>query len=224
MQPAIFKRRYKRFLVDVIRPDGRLLTVYCPNTGRMTACLREGCDVLLSKSDNPKRKYKYTLELTKPGSFWVGVNTGRTNALVEETLRKGGIKELPFQRLQAEITISKQSRLDFLLQSDDDMTYLEVKNCTLAHDGVAMFPDAITVRGVKHLRELIRLRVSGEGAVMLFCVQREDAFCFSPADHVDIEYGRILRKAARVGVMILAYQAEVRPDGVDIVRRLPVRL
>jgi sugar fermentation stimulation protein A len=224
LQPAIFLRRYKRFLVDVILPDARQITVYCPNTGRMTTCLRDGCDVMLSKSDNPGRKYKYTLELTRPGSCWVGVNTGRTNALVEEALRKGIIKEVDFTDLQAEIKVSAKSRLDFLLYNDDDMTYVEVKNCTLAEDGVAMFPDAVTARGTKHMRELARLRGDGNGAAVIFCVSRQDVNYFTPADHVDSEYGKALRQAAEEGVLVLAYQAEVRPDGIDIIKRLPVNL
>ncbi len=224
LQPAIFLRRYKRFLVDVILPDARQITVYCPNTGRMTTCLREGCDVLLSLSDNPKRKYEYTLELTRPGSCWVGVNTGRTNALVLEALRKGQIQELNFTKIQAEIKVSAKSRLDFLLHNDDDMTYVEVKNCTLAQDGMAMFPDAVTVRGAKHIRELMHLREAGHGAVIFFCVQRADANCFVPADHVDSAYGKVLRQAVLEGVLALAYQADVRPDGIDIVKQLPINL
>ncbi|NOX26159.1 MAG: DNA/RNA nuclease SfsA [Deltaproteobacteria bacterium] len=224
LQPAIFQRRYKRFLVDVLLPDNQQITVYCPNTGRMTTCLRQGCDVLLSRSDNLRRKYKYTLELTRPGSCWIGVNTGRTNALVAEALRKGIIRELVFTTMQAEIKVSAKSRLDFLLHNDDDMTYIEVKNCTLAQNGSAMFPDAVTARGTRHLRELMRLRENGHGAVIFFCVQRADADCFIPADHVDYEYGKTLRQAARAGVQVLAYQADVRPDGVDIYRKIPISM
>ncbi len=222
MQPAIFMRRYKRFLVDVIFPDGQRQTIYCPNTGRMTSCLRDGCDVLLSESSNPARKYKYTLELTKPSSSWVGVNTGRTNSLVAEALHKGIIKELDFTSLKAEIKVSDKSRLDFLLKNDDDSIYVEVKNCTLACDGVAMFPDAPTSRGSKHLGELMRLKEGGHRAVIFFCVQRQDVQSFSPADHIDRKYGDALRQAVQVGVEVLAYQANVRPDGVDIIRKIPI--
>ena len=121
LQAAVFLRRYKRFLVDVRMPDNKETTVYCPNTGRMTNCLRPGCDVLLSHSDNTKRKYPCTLELTRPGSCWIGVNTGRTNALVAEALRAGIIQE--FSRLKTirpEIKVSNSSRLDFLLEDDND--------------------------------------------------------------------------------------------------------
>lgn len=225
MQPATFLRRYKRFLVDVRMPDKTQKTVYCPNTGRMTSCLRTGCDVLLSKSTNLNRKYRYTLELTRPDLCWVGVNTGRANALVEEAARSGVVKELgKFDRVHAEIKVSAKSRLDFLFQNDDVMMYLEVKNCTLAEDGVAMFPDAVTSRGTKHLKKLLTLRDQGFEAGVFFCVQRADAQCFSPADHIDKLYGDTLRKVAQAGVQILAYQAEVRPESISIVKKLPIKI
>jgi len=225
LQPAIFLRRYKRFLVDVRLPDKTETTVYCPNTGRMTGCLRSGCDVLLSRSTNQKRKYRYTLELTRPDLYWVGVNTGRTNALVEEALRCGVVKELEkFDRLHAEVKVSAKSRLDFLLQNDDLMMYLEVKNCTLAEHGAAMFPDAVTSRGTKHLHELMSLRGRGFEAGVFFCVQRADAQYFSPADHVDKLYADTLREAAQAGVQVMAYQAEVRPQGIAIAKKLPIKM
>ncbi|VAW33682.1 Sugar fermentation stimulation protein SfsA [hydrothermal vent metagenome] len=224
LQAAVFLRRYKRFLVDVRMPDNKEITVYCPNTGRMTNCLRPGCDVLLSYSDNTKRKYPCTLELTRPGSCWIGVNTGRTNALVAEALRAGIIQE--FSRLKTirpEIKVSNSSRLDFLLEDDNDMIYLEVKSCTLAADGAAMFPDAVTKRGARHMRELAALRSQGFKAAVLFCVQRADADYFRPAVEIDPQYCAALRQAQGLGVMLLAYQAAVKPSGIKIINKIPIR-
>lgn len=224
LQAAIFLRRYKRFLVDVIMPDQQEITVYCPNTGRMTNCLRPECEVMLSHSDNASRKYPYTLELTRPGSCWIGVNTGRTNALVAEALREGVIQEFShIKTIRPEIKVSKSSRLDFLLEDDNDIIYLEVKSCTLAADRAAMFPDAVTQRGARHMRELASLRGRGFKAAVLFCVQRADADYFRPAEEIDPQYCAALRQAQQLGVMLLAYQAAVKPSGIKIINKIPIR-
>lgn len=225
LQGAVFLRRYKRFLVDVALDGGRTMTVHCPNTGSMTGCLAPGCPVLLSRSDNPRRKYPHTLELTRPGTCWIGVNTARTNHLVREGLENGVIDSFgPLRALRAEVKTSAASRLDFRLTADEGEIYLEVKNCTLAEDGVAMFPDAVTARGTRHLLELARLRADGARAAVLFCVQREDAHVFAPAWKYDRLYCETLVEVAAQGVEILAWQAEVDPAGVRIARPLPVDL
>jgi sugar fermentation stimulation protein A len=223
LQPATFLRRYKRFLVDVLLPDGQEITVHCPNTGSMQGCLAPGCAVRLLAATNPKRRYGYTLEMTRPDQEWIGVNTSRTNALVQEALVNGVVTELgPIDHYRPEITVNAGSRLDFLLHSGSQAIYLEVKNCSLAHDGVALFPDAITTRGSKHLHELMALRRQGHGAVILFCVQRGDASRFAPASLIDPLYARTLAEAMQAGVMALAYQAEVGEEGITIRRSIPV--
>lgn len=225
LQPAIFLRRYKRFLVDVRLPDHSEITVHCPNTGSMTGCLAPECEVRLHASDSPTRKYRYTLELTRPGDGWIGVNTSRTNSLVREAMLAGVVTEFgQIDHCQSEVKVSAKSRLDFMLQSGRQAIYVEVKNCTLAENGVALFPDAVTTRGSKHLRELIALRRQGHGAAVFFCVQRHDASRFSPASDIDKEYGYALNEAAQAGVMVLAYQAEVEEGGIEIRRSLPVDL
>ncbi len=225
LQPAIFLRRYQRFLVDVQLPDGQEITVHCPNTGSMLGCLAPGCAVRLLAAENPKRRYRYTLEMTRPAGEWIGVNTSRTNALVREALLHGVVSELgPIDHCRAEVRVGEGSRLDFLLHSRGQAIYLEVKNCTLAEDGTALFPDAVTTRGSKHLRELMALRRQGHGAVIFFCVQRGDASRFAPASHIDPLYARTLHDAARAGVRVLAYQAEVGEEGIVIRRPLPVEL
>jgi sugar fermentation stimulation protein A len=225
LQAATFLRRYKRFLVDVRLPTGEEITVHCPNTGSMLGCLTPGCEVRLLDSANPKRAYRFTLELTRPGEWWIGVNTSRANALVREALLGGVVTELAaIDHCQPEVKVDAHSRLDFLLTSGGQSIYLEVKNCTLAEEGVALFPDAVTTRGAKHLQALMGLRRQGHGAVIFYCVQRQDAGCFAPAGKIDPLYARTLREAVQSGVLALAYQAEVSEERIIIRHPLPVDL
>ncbi|MBU2537454.1 MAG: DNA/RNA nuclease SfsA [Proteobacteria bacterium] len=217
--------RYKRFLADVEMDDGRLLTVHCPNSGSMLGCKEPGSPVLISMSDNPKRKYAHTLEMVRVGTTWVGVNTSRTNGLVAEAISDGVVTELAgIETIRPEIKVSDKSRLDFLLTRGDEQIYVEVKNCSLALDRAAMFPDAVTTRGAKHLAELAALHRSGCRAVVFFCVQREDVDYFAPAAHIDSVYAQALREVAAQGVEVLAYGATLIPEAITIVRPLPVRL
>ena len=218
------KRRYQRFLAEVVLADGASCTVHCPNSGSMRGCLAEGNPVRLSRSDNPGRKYPFTLEMIEVGGVWVGVNTGLTNRLVREALENGVINAFgELAAIRPEIKVSDRSRLDFLLtRQDGGLVYLEVKNCTLAEHGVAMFPDAVTARGAKHLVELMALAGQGHGAAVLFCVQRSDAERFAPAGQIDPHYAAMLAKAAAAGVKVLAWQAAVTPGGIRIHRSLPV--
>lgn len=226
LQRANLVRRYKRFLADVDLPDGELLTVHCPNSGSMLGCREPGIEVCISQSDNPKRKYLHTLELVRPGKSWIGINTSRTNSLVREALENGVIKEIPsISTIQSEVKTSAHTRLDFLIHTHEkEKIYLEVKNCTMAEGSRAMFPDAVTERGTKHLNELMGLKKSGHGAAVLFCVQRSDTNCFVPASGIDPLYTETLRKAKDEGVLVLAYQAKVSTTEIRIVRSLPVDL
>jgi sugar fermentation stimulation protein A len=225
LKPGILIRRYKRFLADVELQDGSTLTVHCPNTGSMLGCSEPGSPVMISHSDNPGRKYPHTLEMVKAGSAWVGVNTSRTNKLVREALENRVVQEVGsgFKIFQ-EVKTSGHTRLDFLLEHNGEKVYMEVKNCSLAENNTAMFPDAVTARGTKHLLELVRLKKEGHGAVVFFCVQRQDAEKFSPAGHIDPLYAETLKKAAAMGVLVLAYQAEVSPQGIKVSRKLPVKI
>ncbi|MBU4118138.1 MAG: DNA/RNA nuclease SfsA [Proteobacteria bacterium] len=225
LQSGKLVSRYKRFLADVVMDDGRLLTVHCPNSGSMLGCKEPGSPVLISLSDNPKRKYAHTLEMVQVGTTWVGVNTARTNGLVAEAISGGVVAELAgIETIRPEIKVSEKSRLDFLLTRGDEQVYVEVKNCSLALDRAAMFPDAVTTRGAKHLAELLTLRRTGCRAVVFFCVQREDVDYFTPAAHIDPGYAQALREVAAQGVEVLAYGAELNPEAITIVRPLPVRL
>lgn len=222
---ATLLQRYKRFLADVRLEDGRTATVHCPNSGSMRGCATPGSQVLLSYSDKPGRKYPYTLEMIKDGMTWIGINTMRTNALVAEAIARGLIAEFPHtDRIQPEIKTSASTRLDLLLTHGDREIYMEIKNCSLVEDGWAMFPDAVTTRGTKHLHELADLVTRGKEGVIFFCVQRMDADRFRPAAHIDPVYAKTLTHVYRQGVRILVYQAEITPDEIRIVRALPFSL
>jgi sugar fermentation stimulation protein A len=225
LKPAILLKRYKRFLADVELANGRQLTVHCPNSGSMRGCSEPGSEVMISRANNPKRKYSHTLEMIKVGEGWVGLNTGLTNHLVAEALAKGQVVEIgAIDRIQREVKVSDHTRLDFLLQSGTKTIFVEVKNCSLVEENVAMFPDAVTSRGTKHLVELLALKQAGFEAAVLFCVQRQDGNSFAPAHRIDPVYASTLARAHDQGVMVLAYAAAVCPAGIDIVGRLPVRL
>lgn len=225
LKTATLIKRYKRFLVDVHLPDKSTLTVHCPNTGSMRSCSTPGSLVAISESDNPKRKYPHTLEMVQDNSTWVGVNTSRTNSLVAEAIEQGSIAEFDqVESIKREVTVSKGSRLDLAVSHGNTLTYVEIKNCSLVENNCAKFPDAVTARGTKHLQELMTLVDSGHNACIFFLVQRMDADHFAPAELVDPLYATTLRKAENKGVMVLAYQAEVSPEKIEVVRKLPVKI
>ncbi|GAB4167665.1 MAG: DNA/RNA nuclease SfsA [Geothermobacteraceae bacterium] len=224
MLPGKLLRRYKRFFADVELEDGSIITAHTPNTGSMLQCAVAGHDVLVSPSDNPKRKLKYTLELIRVNGFWVDTNTQRANRLVEEGLRDGSILELAGGRVRPEFRFGT-SRIDFLVERADERVLVEVKNVTLT-DGqrTALFPDAVTSRGQKHLRELAEARKEGYRAVIFFLVQRGEADSFAPADAIDPEYGRLLREVTGQGVEVLAYRTRVSVKENRIGERVTVVL
>jgi sugar fermentation stimulation protein A len=222
-------RRYKRFLADVELDDGRLVTAHSANTGSMMGCAEPGSRVWLSASDNPKRKLPWTWELVEaaPGVV-VGIHTGRANGLVEEALRAGRIPALAgAAAIRREVRYGQNSRIDLLLEFEQGPPcHVEVKNVTLVEDGTALFPDAVTTRGAKHLREMQAVVAAGGRAAMVYCVQRGDARALSSADAIDPAYGEALRAALAGGVA--AYALGATPDPVAgriaLERVLPVRL
>lgn len=222
--PGRLLRRYQRFFADVELADGAIITAHTPNTGSMMQCAVAGYPVLVSPSDNPKRKLKYTLELIRVNDGWVDTHTQRSNRVVEEGLRSGLVQGLSGYEVIPEYRFG-DSRLDFMLQRDDQRVLLEVKNVTLTDGGsTALFPDAVTTRGQKHLRELADAVARGYRAVIFFLVQRHEAEAFAPADAIDPEYGRLLRQAAAEGVEVLAYRTRVSEAENIIDCSLPVRL
>jgi sugar fermentation stimulation protein A len=225
-QPGRLIQRYKRFLADITLDSGETITAHSPNTGSMLGCVEPGSRVWVSRDDKPTRKLKYTWEIASDRGVPVGVHTGRANALVQEAIESGAIRELAgAATIRREVRYGKNSRIDLLLEGDGRAPcYVEVKNVTLGRNGVARFPDAVTERGAKHLRELMGVVAQGARAAMLFAVQREDCTCFAPADDIDPVYGETLRRAAQSGVSILAYRARVTPEEIRLLTPLPVEL
>ena len=216
-------KRYKRFLADIELEDDTILTVHCPNSGSMRGCSEPGSPVIISHSDNPKRKYAWTLEMVRTEGVWVGVNTARTNTIVREALENGIIDEWGhILSIRPEVRVSEKSRLDFQIDTGDGTVFLEVKNCSLAEDGTALFPDAVTSRGTRHLQELAALAGQGHRSAVLFCVQRCDVDRFAPAADIDPVYSRTLVRVRQLGVEVLAYRARVEPGEIVLTRGLPV--
>lgn len=223
-------RRYKRFLADIVLADGSEITAHTPNTGSMLGCAEAGSRVWLSLSDNPDRKYPHSWELVEvaPGVI-VGINTHLPNRLVQEAVESNVIGELTgYADIQREVRYgAEKSRIDLLLTNHDHAPdcYVEVKNVTAVIEGsIAIFPDAVSARGTKHLRELALMVEEGKRGVILFCVQRGDVREVRPADAIDPLYGQTLRSVMDRGVEVLAYQADTTPLGVTLRRSLPVVL
>lgn len=223
---GVLIKRYKRFLADVEMSDGRIVTAHTPNTGSMKGCAEPGMRVWLSDSGNAKRKYPLGWELVEvfPG-VRVGINTGLSNRLVQEAIETGTIVELQgYNTIRREVRYGKEnSRIDLLLERrGGQFCYVEVKNVTLVDGECAYFPDAVTARGTKHLRELAEMVSEGHRAVIFYCVQRDDAIEVRPADDIDPEYGKTLRQSLKKGVEALAYSAEVTPQHVCLRKMLPI--
>lgn len=218
-------KRYKRFLADVRLEDGGEVTAHCANPGRMIGCAEPGSQVVLSVSDRPGRKLTHSLELVRSGRTWVGVNTARANGLVREALESGELAELPeHDRLQPEPRIADGSRADFLLTGRHGRTWLEVKTTTLARGSVAQFPDAVTARGLRHLRELAGRARSGDGAALLLVVNRGDCRRFRPAWDVDPAWCSGLLEAVEAGVRPVARSVRIRIPTLRLGRAMPIDL
>ncbi|AXF66194.1 DNA/RNA nuclease SfsA [Leclercia sp. J807] len=228
LQPATLIQRYKRFLADVVTPNGETLTLHCPNTGAMTGCATPGDTVWYSTSSNIKRKYPHTWEITQTADGeYICVNTLRANQLVKEAISLDFIPELRgYNLLKSEVKYgSESSRIDFMLQADDrPECYIEVKSVTLAEKDNGYFPDAVTLRGQKHLRELMSVAAAGKRAVLLFAVLHSAIGRFSPARHIDLKYAQLLNEAQKQGVEVLVYKAELSADNITLRSALPATL
>lgn len=219
-------KRYKRFLADIELENGEVVVAHTANTGSMKTCWEPGWKVLCSYHDDPKRKLKYSLEMTNNGKSWILVNTGMPNKLAYEAIEKDLIQELlGYDHIKPEVKIGK-SRIDLLLTKENgEKCYVEVKNVTLlGEEGKALFPDGITERGQKHLRELMDIKKAGDRACMLYMVNRSDVNSFSPAEHIDPVYAELLREAESKGVEVLVYQTKLTPTAVLVERSLPYEL
>lgn len=222
-------KRYKRFLADIELINGEIITAHCPNTGPMTGVSTPGSKVRVSKSNNSKRKLLYTWEMIEVNDTWVGVNTALPNRVVKLALEQHIFPELAerYELVRGEVPygIGQKSRVDFLLTGDgfQPPIYLEVKSVTLSAGNIALFPDTVTTRGQKHLRELMGL-IPEAKPVMLYFINRGDCSTFTPSDRLDPEYGKLLRQAFTRGVEILPYRFMITPQDITYLGRAALNL
>jgi len=210
-------KRYKRFFVD-IKYKNKIITGHCPNSGSMMGLLNKGNKVWFSTSDNPKRKLKYTLEIIEAEKKLVGINTLFTNKIVLEALNQKKIKNLiKFDKIKTEVKFSDKTRFDFLISNNKEKCFLEVKNVTLTRkERIAEFPDAITFRGRKHLRELIVAKKKGFESYILYLIQRENLKTFKIAKDIDEEYKNAFDDALKNGVKVLCYDCKLNNEEIKL--------
>jgi sugar fermentation stimulation protein A len=219
LQKGIFLKRYKRFFADV-ELNGEVVVAHVPNTGSLKTAAESGQPCWVSPASNPERKLKYTLEAVQSkNGAWVGVNTSWPNQLIKEAFEKKVFTHWDdYDHFQSEVKISAETRLDACLKNSKSgqLHYVEVKNVTMALDDVANFPDAVTERGQKHLRELMALQKKGHKVEIVFTIQRNDVKKFSPADHIDPDYGKLLREAQKKGVIITAALVDISEKSIAL--------
>ena len=210
-------KRYKRFFAD-IKYKNKIITAHCPNPGSMMGLLDKDNKVWFSLSNNPNRKLKYTLEMIEIEKKKVGINTLLTNKIVLEALNCKKINSLiQFNNIKTEAKFSDNTRFDFLLHNNKKKCFLEVKNVTLVRkEKIAEFPDAITSRGTKHLKELIAAKKKGLKSYILYLIQREDCKTFKIAKDIDQEYKIAFSKALKNGVMVLCYDCKLSNEGIKL--------
>lgn len=218
-------KRYKRFLADIILENGEEITAHVPNSGAMTSCIEQNCDVWVSFHDNPKRKLKYTLELTKMGENLICTNTGVANKIGIEAIENGTIKELQgYNSLKPEQKYGQNSRIDILLENDDKKCFVEIKSVSLRIDEMLAFPDAVTSRGEKHLNELCEMVKQGHRAVMLYIIQRTDDLPFRLAKEIDKKYSKTFEEVISKGVEVLVYQSTITLEDIHINKKCQIVL
>ena len=217
-------RRYKRFLADVKLDNGEIVTAHTANSGSMKSCLEEGAEVCLTPVNDPKRKTKFTWEMIKINGSWVGINTAVPNLLIFEAVKNAFFQQLNvYDEVKREVKF-EDSRFDVFAKNKDEECYIEVKNVSLKEGKYARFPDAVTIRGRKHLETLIRAKKQGMRAVMVYVIQRSDVEIFSPAFTIDPEYATTLKIASERGVEIIPVRAEVSPDEIVLGEIMPFEL
>lgn len=225
---ATLIKRYKRFLADVRLPSGEVVVAHCANSGSMKGVAAPDSTVWLSANTNPKAKLDWRWEMIEVNGGLVGINTSRPNAIVEEAILAGKVSELTgYESLRREVKYGKNSRIDILLEDpkkSPNLCYVEVKNVTLAEGDLALFPDAVTARGTKHLQELTDMVAEGHRAVMLYLVQRTDCSEMRPAEDIDPVYAAALRSAVSAGVEAFCYACTLTRNEVRLDQPLPIRL
>ena len=220
-----FIKRYKRFFAD-IEINNQIITAHCPNTGSMHGLLKKGNKVWVSKSDNPNRKLKYTLEIIEVGKSKVGVNTHSTNKIVYNALQNNLIKEFKNSfKIKPETNFGTNTRFDFLVLNKKNKSFIEVKNVTLSRKtGVAEFPDSVTVRGLKHINELIKASKKNYKIFILYLIQRNDCKTFSIAKDIDPDYAYALSKAVKNKLNILCYDCKFSLKGIKLNNKIKIKL
>ncbi|WP_072680831.1 DNA/RNA nuclease SfsA [Arcobacter sp. LA11] len=218
-------KRYKRFLADIILENGEEITAHVPNSGAMTSCIEENCPVWVTFHDNPKRKLKYTLELTKIGENLICTNTGVANKIAIEAVENGTIEELQgYTSLKPEQKYGQNSRIDILLEKEDEKCYVEIKSVSLKIDDKLAFPDAVTSRGTKHLNELRDMVQQGHRAVMLYVIQRTDKASFRLAHEIDKKYAETFKEVMDLGVEVLVYQSDINHKEINVKTKVKMEL
>ena len=222
---GVFIKRYKRFFVDV-QIENKVITAHCPNTGSMKGLLKEGNKVWLSKSNNPDRKLKYTLQIIEDNNSKVGVNTHLTNKIILDALKNNLIKEFDKNiTIKPEVKFGDNTRFDFLITKKNYKAFVEVKNVTLSREPkIAEFPDAITSRVAKHIEELIKASKTGYEIYIAFIVQREDCNKFAIADDIDPEYSKLLSKAVKKKLNILCYDCKFSSKGIKLNKKIKFKI
>ena len=223
--PGLFIKRYKRFFVDV-KINNKIITAHCPNTGSMYGLLKKGNKVWISKSDNPNRKLKYTLEIIEDNYSKVGVNTHSTNKIVLHALQNNLIDELnDIVDIKPEAKFGLNTRFDFLITNKRYKAFIEVKNVTLSRKKfIAEFPDAVTTRGLKHINELLKATKKNYEIFILYLIQREDCKSFSVAKDIDPNYAIALKKAVKNKLKILCYDCKFSSKGIKLNNKIKLKL
>ena len=218
-------KRYKRFFVDV-KVNNKTITAHCPNTGSMMGLLKKGNKVWLSKSNNPKRKLKYTLQIIQDKHSKVGINTHLTNKIVLESLNKKKLKEFKnIKLIKSEVNFGENTRFDFLVSNGLSKSFIEVKNVTLVREkGIAEFPDAVTSRGLKHINELIKAGSQGYNIYILYLIQRDDCKSFKIAKDIDPEYADLLIKSKKKKLNILCYDCKFSSKGIKLNNKINFKI
>ena len=221
---GLFIKRYKRFFVD-IKIDKKIVTAHCPNTGSMQGLLIKNNKVWLTKSNDPKRKLKYTLQIIENNGSKVGINTHLTNKIVLDALKNNKIKNFNALEIKTEVKFGDNTRFDFLITESNSKKFIEVKNVTLSRTNkLAEFPDAITSRGAKHIDELIKAKIKGYDVYLMFVIQREDCDQFSIARDIDPKYADLLSDAIKKKLNVLCYDCKFSPKGIKLNKEIKITI
>jgi len=221
---GLFVKRYKRFFVD-IKINKKIVTAHCPNTGSMQGLLKKDNKVWLTKSNDPKRKLKYTLQIIEANGSKVGINTHLTNKIVFDALKNNKIDIFKPLEIKPEVKFGSSTRFDFLITESNSKKFIEVKNVTLSRTHkLAEFPDAVTSRGAKHIDELIKAKIKGYDVYLMFVIQREDCDYFSIARDIDPLYADLLLDAVKKKLNILCYDCKFSPKGIKLNKQIKIKI